>query len=111
MVVFAAQMGMLWVPLRITGGHYSSQGSETDLNRLAGYIGVMAQANIDQTPAVAPPPRDIQTTELHGHHIANVTRQFAHGRRALPAAYDAYAHQAPPHSARPASLADLMGND
>ena len=28
MVVFAAQMGMIWVPMRITGGHYSTQGSK-----------------------------------------------------------------------------------
>jgi hypothetical protein len=71
----------------------------------------LAQANIDQMPDLAPPPSDTQTAELHGHHIANVTRQFAQGRRALPADYDAYAHQAPPDSARPASLADLMRDD
>ena len=28
LVTFATQMGMIWVPVRITGGNYSSQGSE-----------------------------------------------------------------------------------
>lgn len=109
LVIFAAQMGMIWVPLRITGGNYSTQGSEADLNRMAGYIGVMAQANIDESPELAPPPSDIETTELHGHHVATVARQYAHGRRALPADYDAYAHQAPEDTGRPATLSELMG--
>lgn len=108
MVVFAAQMGMIWVPMRITGGNYSSQGSEDDLNRMAGYLGLMAQANIDEPLELAPPPSDIQTAELHGNHIANVTRQYVHGRKALPADYDTYVHQAPGDRERPASLAQLM---
>ena len=108
LVVFASQMGMIWVPVRITGGNYSSQGSEDDLNRMAGYLGVMAQANIDEPPELAPPPSDIRTAELHGNHIANVARQFAHGRRALAADYDAYAQQAPTEGSRPLSLAELM---
>lgn len=108
LVTFAAQMGMIWVPLRITGGNYSTQGSESDLNRMAGYLGVMAQANIDEGPELAPPPSDIETAELHGNHIANVTRQFAHGRRDHPAEYDAYATQAPPGERTPLSLAELL---
>ena len=84
-VVFAAQMVMLWIPMRITGGHYSSTGSEDNLNRLARYLGVMAQANIDEPLDLAPPSSDIRTAELHDNHIANVTRQFAQGQRALPA--------------------------
>ena len=108
MQVVAAQMGMLWVPIRITGGNYSSEGSEADLNRMAGYLGVMAQANIDEPADVAPPASDIQTAELHGNHIANVTRQFAHGRQAYAAEYDAYAHQAPASEGVPAALTELM---
>ena len=109
MQIFAAQMGMIWVPVRITGGNYSSAGSEADLNRMAGYLGVMAQANIDEPVSAAPPPSDIETAEMHGQHIAQVTRQFAHGRRALPADYDTYALEAPRATSRPASLAELMG--
>ncbi|MDA0821221.1 MAG: flavodoxin family protein [Proteobacteria bacterium] len=108
LVTFASQMGMIWVPMRITGGNYSSQGSEQDLNRMAGYLGVMAQANIDEPAELAPPASDIATAELHGNHIANVARQFRHGRQALPAVYDEYANQTPDGSGSPLSLADLM---
>ncbi len=83
LVIFAAQMGMIWVPMKLLGGNYSSQGSEEDLNRMAGYIGVMAQANIDEPADVAPPPADIRTAEIHGEHVAEVTRTFALGRSAL----------------------------
>ncbi len=88
LVTCASQMGMIWVPMRITGGNYSSQGSESDLNRMAGYLGLMAQANIDEDITKAPPQSDIETAELHGNHIANVARQFALGRRTLPSDYD-----------------------
>ena len=88
LVIFASQLGMIWVPVRITGGNYSTQGSEEDLNRMAGYLGVMAQANIDEPTELAPPASDIKTAEMHGHHIASVARQYAHGRRALPSDYD-----------------------
>ncbi len=108
LVTFAAQMGMIWVPLRITGGNYSTQGSEADLNRMAGYLGVMAQANIDESPDVAPPESDLETAALHGHHVAHVARQFAHGRRALPADYDAFAVQVPPGEGPPKTLPELL---
>lgn len=106
LATFAAQMGMLWVPVRITGGHYSSQGSEEDLNRIGGYLGVMAQANIDEPVELAPPPSDIKTAEMHGHHIASVARQFRHGRQALPSDYDEYLGQTP--TGAPLSLTELM---
>ncbi|MFT7287480.1 MAG: NAD(P)H dehydrogenase (quinone) [Halieaceae bacterium] len=106
MVIFASQMGMIWVPIRITGGNYSSQGSESDLNRMAGYIGVMAQANIDESVDIAPPPSDIETAEMHGNHIANVARQYALGRRQLPSEYDTLNDVR--SGEKPASLADLM---
>ena len=108
MVVFAAQMGMLWVPMRITGGHYSTAGSEADLNRLAGYLGVMAQANIDEPAELAPPSSDILTAELHGNHVANVSRQFSRGRRELPAEYDSYIEGGQDMDSTPLGLADLF---
>ncbi|MEO0680166.1 MAG: flavodoxin family protein [Pseudomonadota bacterium] len=87
MAIFAAQMGMIWVPVRQTGGNYSSTGSEADLNRMAGYLGVMAQANIDEPVELAPPPSDIETAELHGAHIAQVARQMRAGAARHPAPY------------------------
>ncbi len=109
LVIFASQMGMMWVPVRITGGNYSSQGSESDLNRMAGYLGVMAQANIDESTELAPPPSDIETAEMHGAHIATIARQYALGRRQYPADYDTHLNAAPSTSApRPAGLKELM---
>jgi NAD(P)H dehydrogenase (quinone) len=108
LVTFASQMGMIWVPIRITGGNYSSQGSEEDLNRMAGYLGVMAQANIDEPAELAPPPSDIRTAELHGNHIANVARQFAHGRRTYRADYDEHIDPQQSTSTIPMTLPELM---
>ena len=108
LVVFAAQMGMIWVPMRITGGHYSTAGSENDLNRLAGYLGVMAQANIDEPSDLAPPVSDIRTAELHGNHVANVTRQYVEGRKKFPAEYDAFLGASDAEGKRPLGLDELM---
>lgn len=83
-VIFASQMGMIWVPQHILGGNYSTQGSEDDLNRMAGYLGVMAQANIDEPADKAPPASDHETAEIHGRHVAQVTAQYVAGREALP---------------------------
>ena len=110
LVISASQMGMIWVPMRITGGNYSSQGSEEDLNRMAGYLGVMAQANIDEDTDRAPPPSDMRTAELHGAHIANVARQYASGRRQYPAEYDNFI-DAGQEGGSPASLAELLSPD
>lgn len=82
--VFATQMGMIWVPVPITGGNYSTEGSESDLNRMAGYIGVMAQANIDEPPELAPPPSDIRTAEIYGEHVATIARRLQVGTPAVP---------------------------
>lgn len=106
MIIFASQMSMIWVPIRITGGNYSTQGSEEDLNRMAGYLGVMAQANIDEPADKAPPPSDILTAEMHGNHIANVVRQYAYGRRQLPSEYDTLNDEKTGEA--PATLVDLM---
>ena len=90
MVVFGAQMGMIWVPVRITGGNYSTSGSEDDLNRMGAYLGVMAQANIDEQPPDAPPPSDIATAELHGQHVAVIAGRLRAGRRIVAAPYDEF---------------------
>ncbi|WP_439533926.1 flavodoxin family protein [Polymorphobacter sp.] len=79
LLVFATQMGMVWVPMPMTGGNYSSTGSENDLNRMAGYLGVMAQANIDEPAELAPPESDLMTAEIYGEHIARVAAAMAAG--------------------------------
>ncbi len=84
LVVFAMQMGMIWVPVPITGGNYSSSGSESDLNRMAGYLGVMAQANIDESTDKAPPSSDLATAALYGEHVSWNARRMLLGRRMVP---------------------------
>ncbi len=84
LLVFAMQMGMVWVPVPITGGNYSTRGSEQDLNRMAGYLGVMAQANIDEPPGQAPPASDLETAALYGEHVAWNACRMVLGRALLP---------------------------
>ena len=92
MVIFASQMAMIWVPQHILGGNYSTAGSEKALNRMAGYLGVMAQGNIDEPADISPPESDKETARMHGRHVAQITAQFIEGQKSLPfqeeAAYD-----------------------
>jgi multimeric flavodoxin WrbA len=83
LVVFAAQMGMTWVPLHLLGGHFSSEGSENDLNRLAGYIGLMSQANIDEPADRSPPDSDRETARLFGRYLGEVAARWRRGCDAL----------------------------
>ena len=84
MVIFASQMAMIWVPQYILGGNYSTAGSEKDLNRMAGYLGVMAQGNIDEPADISPPESDKETARMHGRHVAQITAQFIEGQKSLP---------------------------
>lgn len=104
LVIFASQMGMIWVPQKILGGNYSSTGSEEDLNRMAGYIGIMAQANIDEPADKSPPPSDIETAEIHGEHVAKVAHTFATGRRAL---HNILPDESQTAAGRPRTLAEM----
>jgi NAD(P)H dehydrogenase (quinone) len=106
MVIFASQMAMIWVPQPILGGHYSSQGNENDLNRIGGYLGVMAQANIDESSDVSPPESDRETARLHGRHVALITSQFVAGRAALPIEEESAGES--DHQGRPLSLKELF---
>jgi len=47
---FAAQHGMIWIPLGQLPGWQSSNGTAADMNRLASFPGLMAQSNSDQGP-------------------------------------------------------------
>ncbi|MDO9352385.1 MAG: flavodoxin family protein [Solirubrobacteraceae bacterium] len=88
LAIFAAQLGMIWVPVRQIGGHYATTTSiDEAVNRMGAYLGVMAQANIDEAPPLAPPPSDVLTAELHGEHIATIARQLAAGRAKHPSPY------------------------
>ncbi|PLW78385.1 flavodoxin family protein [Cohaesibacter celericrescens] len=77
MAVFAGQHGMNWVSTGMAPGNNTSEGSVEDINRLGSYIGLMAQANGDQSPDVAPPATDHRTAEAFGSRIAQSTRRWA----------------------------------
>lgn len=74
---FAAQHGMIWIPLGQLPGWQSSTGSPADPNRLSSFLGLMAQSNSDQGPEDAPPDSDRRTGELFGQRIAHITHHWA----------------------------------
>ena len=74
---FAAQHGMIWIPLGQLPGWQSSTGSPADPNRLASFLGLMAQSNSDQGPDRAPPDSDRRTGELFGRRVALLAHHWA----------------------------------
>jgi NAD(P)H dehydrogenase (quinone) len=80
LAVFAAQHGMTWVNLDLMPGNNSSTASVQDLNRLSGFLGAMAQSNVDQGADVAPPKSDLDTARHLGQRVATITAQFVRGR-------------------------------
>lgn len=85
LAVVAAQHSMIWVSTGLMPGNNSSKGSVEDVNRLGSFLGLMAQANSDQGPDVAPPQADRKTAELFGARVAEVAVQFVRGRTLVSA--------------------------
>jgi NAD(P)H dehydrogenase (quinone) len=73
---FAAQHGMLWVPLGELPGWQTSSGSADDVNRLSSFLGLMAQSNADQGPNLVPPASDRETAERFGRRIGEVALRW-----------------------------------
>jgi NAD(P)H dehydrogenase (quinone) len=76
LVVFAAQMGMLWIPLGDPPGNNWSGGSVRDINRLGSFLGVMGQSSADHGPDLAPLPSDRETARRHGRRIAMMAQRW-----------------------------------
>lgn len=74
--LFAMQHGMIWVGLGLLPGNHTSQGSPEDLNRLAGFLGAMAQSNADQSSDIVPPPADLATAEHLGARVAQAALRW-----------------------------------
>lgn len=74
--LFAMQHGMVWVGLGLLPGNHTSQGSPADLNRLAAFLGAMAQSNADQPPDLAPPASDRATAEHLGRRVAQAALRW-----------------------------------
>ncbi|CAA9453954.1 MAG: hypothetical protein AVDCRST_MAG78-3759 [uncultured Rubrobacteraceae bacterium] len=76
---FAAQHGMLWITLGQLLGWQTSVGSADDPNRLASFLGLMAQSNSDQGLDLAPPTSDRLTAELFGRRISEAAHHSLGG--------------------------------
>lgn len=70
---------MIWISLGQLPGWESSHGTAADPNRLASFLGLMAQSNSDQGADRAPPESDRRTGELFGRRIALITRRWTTG--------------------------------
>lgn len=70
MTLFAAQHGMIWVGLDVFPGK-----SASDMNRIGGWLGAMAQSD-DASPEVTPPESDLQTAAYLGERVAQTTRRL-----------------------------------
>jgi multimeric flavodoxin WrbA len=82
LALFAMQHGMVWVGLGLLPGNHTSKGSPEDLNRLAGFLGAMAQSNADAPPETAPPPSDRATAEHLGRRVAEAAIKWRSGATA-----------------------------
>ncbi|NMO16791.1 flavodoxin family protein [Pyxidicoccus fallax] len=70
LTLFAMQHGMVWVGLGLLPGNHTSRGSPEDLNRLASFVGAMAQSHADLGSESAPPDSDRRTAEHLGRRVA-----------------------------------------
>ncbi|UVS77228.1 flavodoxin family protein [Actinokineospora sp. UTMC 2448] len=81
LAIFAAQHGMTWVSLGLPPGWlFTADGSPTDLNRLGGFLGALAQSPSDVGPDLAPPDADLRTAAHLGERVAVAARRLAAGR-------------------------------
>ncbi len=79
--LFAMQHGMVWVGLGLLPGNHTSAGSPEDLNRLASFLGAMAQSNADQGADVVPSASDQRTAEHLGRRVAEAARRWKQGNQ------------------------------
>jgi len=80
--LFAMQHSMVWIGLGLLPGNHTSEGSPADLNRLAGFLGAMAQSNADQGPELAPGASDQRTAAHLGRRVAEAAGRWRVGAQA-----------------------------
>ncbi|CDR39153.1 CYFA0S03e00166g1_1 [Cyberlindnera fabianii] len=77
LALFAAQHGMVWVPLAISPGwNMSTQKEHEGLNTSGFFLGVGAQANVDQDGTTAPAEWDLKTGYAHGKRLAQIAKTY-----------------------------------
>jgi len=77
--IFAAQHGMIWAGLGLMPGYNKSSASPNDINRVGSFLGLMTQANADESAETAPPQSDRETAELFGARIAQIAARWNKG--------------------------------
>ena len=77
--LFAMQHSMVWIGLGLMPGNTTAHGSPEDLNRLAGFLGAMAQSNADVGPDVAPAGSDLRTAAHLGRRVAEAAARWRTG--------------------------------
>ena len=76
LMVFAMQMGMIWVGVGDLPGNNWTGGSRNDINRLGTWVGAMGQSNADEDkPSIG----DLDTAERFGKRIALIARRMKDG--------------------------------
>lgn len=71
--IFAAQHSMLWISTGILPAFEADQQLEAP-NGLASYLGLMTLSN--NSTKTIDPPKGLETAELFGQRIAQITKQF-----------------------------------
>jgi multimeric flavodoxin WrbA len=84
LAVFAAQHGMLWVGLDLPAGQNRKGTTEDSLNRVGSWLGVAAQANVDEPAESAPPPADLETAKHLGRRVARTAQRLGAGANDRP---------------------------
>ncbi len=76
LVVFASQLGMIWVSIGDLPGTPGGSDGSLLLNRLGAYLGVMSQSDLGADPSVAPPEMDLETGRRYGERVARIAQHF-----------------------------------
>jgi multimeric flavodoxin WrbA len=72
--IFAAQHGMVWIPLGIMPEYDSAGKQLSEPNGMASYLGLMTLSNNSHNEFQE--PADLYTAELFGKRIATITQQL-----------------------------------
>jgi multimeric flavodoxin WrbA len=76
LLTYAAQMGMLWVPMGDHPGANWSGADRDGVNRLGSFLGPMAQSDSDTPLEESPTPGDLLTAERYGERFALIVRHW-----------------------------------
>ena len=88
LALFAMQHGMVWVGLGLLPNDGGDGDGTGELNRLAGFLGAMAQSDADLPATVAPPAADQRTAEHLGARVARAAHRWRHAGSVEPADVD-----------------------